>query len=274
MAEEIVPVAVPLAIETPVEPAKKELDSAKFAALARRERDLVGRDLDLKKKQQEYDAKIKEYDDYQNFKKSAKLDPLKAIESLGLSYEEITGHMLNGNKPTTETKVEELERQLKEFQEGLTKKERDALEADKEEKQKQADRYLEEFKGELNSFIDSTPEEYDLINLYDQKEEVLKVIQANLEKTGKILSNKEAADLVKDYLLEMTNKGVATKAYQAKYGATSPAPQAGDKKQEIDSATAKSLSNSLTANAGTSLLPPKTERERMERALAALSKTK
>jgi len=266
----------------PKEPEKKEDPlSQRFAMLARREQGIVKAQQDLKAKEAELAKREETLGSAGSLesqrKKEVAENPLKALEYYGVTYEQLTNFILQGEKATPEMtaskivdeKFEAFKKQQEEEKAAAAAKEREDLE-------KQHQETLEQFRTDVQDFVKSHSEEYELINLYNQAPLVISTIEQHFEATskdgkpGKILSFKEAADLVEKYLEDEAMKAMATKRLSAK-GAPQPKVDPAKAGEAETPAQQRTLTNTMSSSAP-SLLSPKTEQERMERALAALTR--
>lgn len=260
-----------------VEPPKKEEPlSSRFAALARKEKAALKRSQETKQREAEIsarEAKLKELEDSYTL---GKQNPIEALKRLGWSYEDITNHILNDQKPTPEREIKSVRDEMAQWRKEQAEKEEKAK-LDQEDRQKsQYKQAIEDFKVEMNDFIETNSEAYELINLHEQQELVYATIEEHYSesmKSGKpkILSNKEACDLVEKYLEEQLDKLAQTKKFKSKFQQAQE-PQATKDDSKGTQAMTKTLSNTMVSSSSPSLLPAKTEQERLQRALAALTK--
>lgn len=214
----VIPDSAP--IETSIEevekaPVKKEDDafSKKFAALSKKEKQIRQRETQLNAKMAELEAKIKameapkvEEKPQIPIEKRLKQSPLETLKELGLSYEKLTELALNDGKMSLDDKME----LLKEEMEAKHQAEIEAIrnELTNRDKKSEEDKYkevIQNFMVELTGFVNNT-EDYELIRANDAVPLVYDVIEQHHVKTGRILSNKEAADHVESHLLEEAQK--------------------------------------------------------------------
>jgi len=209
--EESVDEVLQEAVEPKVEEVKKEepkedLFSKRFAALSKKERILRKREADLTSKMAALEEKMKAFEApkaepvREPLEYRLRREPLKALEEAGLPYEKLTQLVLNDGKLSTESQMElmreELDNKYKSEIETLRKEIQDKEVKKQQEYEKQV---VENFKVELNTFVDSS-EEYELIRVNSAVDTVFAVIEEHYNKTGKVLSNKEAADAVESHL--------------------------------------------------------------------------
>jgi len=197
-------------LEAAHEPERDDF-SRKFAALSRREKE-------IRAKEAEYDQRIADLEHRFSAREPQKepeipfdvqlrQNPLKALESVGLSYDKLTELALNDGKLTPEmqmklmreeletdykSKFEDLENRLVEKEKGL-------------EEQRYEDIKLG-FQNEIESFVNSNGEEYELIKANEANDVVYDVIEEHYNETGKILDIREAAQAVENYLEEEASK--------------------------------------------------------------------
>jgi hypothetical protein len=262
--------------ETPEKPADKDPLSSKFAALSKRETLLVKRDRELKAREASLQEKESKYSNYDKLeadrKKEVALNPLKALEYYGLTYKDLTEFVLNGETPTPDSQVKVLETRLSEFEKRAEEERKAKEEADKKSVESEHEATLKQFRESCESFVKENSETYELINLYGGTPVVIATIEQYFAdsmdpetKVGKVLSFKEACDLVEKYYEDEAKKLERTK----KFAKASPEPKK-DSPQDPP-APSRTLNNNMSSSAP-SLLPAKTENDRMQRALAALDK--
>jgi hypothetical protein len=148
-----------------------------------------------------------------------------------------------------------------------------SLEQQESEARASNEKALADFRQEASDFLETNKADYELINMHGGQNIVLATIEQhyiNTNSKGKpeIMSLKQASDLVEEYLAGEVEKTIKT-AKRFNKVSNDDKGQASESKGATSSPT---LSNALTSSSAPSLLPPKTEQARMERALAVLSK--
>jgi hypothetical protein len=273
---------VPQTPATPEAPAPKKPDedfSSKFAALSRKERGITQLQRELKEKEAqiaERERQIQERDGgwQSKFKKS----PLEALKELGYSYEDITKAALNDGKFDAEVGVKETRTEIEKIRQELAERDKKAKEeADKAAKDAEA-KAIETFRQQISDHVDTNKEKFELVALYDARGLVFDTIEEHYKRTAeagtpKVLSLDEACQLVETYLegeIERTAK--TSKKFQSKYQAivdknNADASNSGKTKPH---STPTVSNNMQPSSAAPSLLSPKTEQDRLQRALAAL----
>lgn len=277
--------------------------SPKFAALTRKEREIQSQTQKLKTEQAKIGeartkmeaeiaserAKISEdVKKVQEFESLKKMNPLKAFEALGFTYQQLTDIVLNEGKPTPEMEMSRLQSEMDAKLEAYKKEqsdERAKLTRESEERQKkeleeqqaklkaQEAEYIAEFQKSIEDFVATNADSYEFITVNEQVPLVFATVERHYEETGKVLTIKEAADLVEQFLEKRVEQNLATKKLKAKVSPPSSPKediQANPKTtQAIPSQAPKTLTNSMTASSVSS--PALSERERIQRALNRLS---
>lgn len=232
--------------------AKKERENA----LARRK---------LADEWKKLEATRKELDEFRAAKESAKRNPEAYLRNVyGENwYDHLTQYRLNG-APPAEMVAAAVDEKLAAFE----KKQQEAEEARqnqaRESQEQEYQRILGALHEEAKEFVAGNKDSYELIELYGSHALIPQTIDAIHRRDGKVLSVKEAADLVEQYLEEQAKKAQAAKKFQPK---APPPPQGADKRNETPQR--RTLSNDLTATTAGARPPPKNDAERLQRAKEA-----
>lgn len=267
-----IPPVDPAAPPAALEPNKEEAMSPKLAIIARKERALVQKQQEFLKQQQEWqkerEAMKAELEAERSKRSLWKEDPDKALEELGWDYDRLTERKINGGGLTPKDLEKKMEERFKSYEERMAEEKATLEKAQQEAQEKQQQKIIDDFKEDLKGHLKTNAEKYKLSNLFDNDAELLyQTIDAYYEANGKILSNEEASDLVEKYfvkLYEDAQKALTPKE-QAKLDEEKKSLGVVDKKP-----TQTTLTNDMNNVAGASFLSPKTEEDRMRRAMAAL----
>lgn len=285
VAPEAAPTAAPVEPEaSAAEKASTERESARFAALAKRERSIVEAQKRGKAELEAERAKIaaereqhaKDLEDYRAFRATqdaAKRDPGGYLRRLlgDTWYEQLTEYKLGGEKPSAIAEVEAVRAEVKTELEALRKQqaeERAAAEKAAQDRQAaEAQATIERFHADTVSYVKGKGEEYELTNALAQHALVYETIEQAYERTGKLLSVPEAAAAVEKHLEEQVMKGASGSKMRARLS-PSPAPVPG-----AQSATPRAAATLTNGVAGAPSVPVSrlTEDERIARAMARLS---
>lgn len=185
-----------------VETTKEEDDpkfAARFAALSRKERELLQKEQSIKQSQREYQA-------YQKAVQDAKNNPVAYLQAAGLTLEEAIQKIINeGKEPTPEEVLKKDVDSIKAEVEAY-KKAAQEHQARQQEQRRQAEE--QSILGNIKNFVESNPEKYELIMAYNAIPDVWEVIKRTyLETGGKVhLTEEQAAEAVENDLLEQARE--------------------------------------------------------------------
>lgn len=160
-------------------------------------------------------------------------NPSLLEEPLGKDwYEKLTEYRLNDNKITPELIGQTLDAKLSEWD----KKQQDRAESERKRIADEQTAIVEQFRNDTSEWVKAQPD-YELIHLHGVHGEVTRLIENHFKQTQKILSAKEAADLVEADLAERVEKSLKTKRFSKQ------APP----EKRIESAQPRTLTSALTA---------------------------
>lgn len=251
----------------------------RFAFLAKKEQAIVRQRQELKAQMEalnsqksELDKLRAEIESVKSRRSTYKTNPLSALEDAGLSYKELTDYILNNQQISPEQKLKALEEKFESKIEALERQreeERQAAQRRYEEEQAAREHHvIEEFKGEISSYISTHKDTYELTNLYDSADLVYDTVDAYYAKSGKVLSIPEACDLVEKYLESQVEKSLQTKKLSSRLN---KAPEPTDKRPAPETpAPRRTLNNQTYTSSTPTVVSPKVENDRMARAMAAL----
>ena len=257
------------------EPAKteapKQLDSERFAALSRREKQLFKKQQEFKSQQAQMQKQAEQYQQFEALRQQVASNPLKAMEVLGISYQQLTDFILNGQKPTPELEVQQVRKEVEALkqQRQLEQQQAQQMQKRREEARFQAD--SKEFDEDISKFMTDNVEKYELVSMHAAQPIIRATIEQHYRNTKQIMDIEDATKLVEEYLEEQVRNTVEkSKKFQAKQTPKEGQGQA-SKQEGGKSNSTPTLTNAMTSSAP-SLLPAKTEADRISRAMAALSK--
>lgn len=203
---------IPAPQETPAvtEPSQEEVDFAsKFAALTRREKSIL-------RKQKEAEEKYGKVVEYEKAIAEAKKNPVKFLESVGLSYQQITDFLLHDGKPTVESQLDELRAQMEADKKMREEEKLKAEEMKKQEQEKLYEQAVENHKQQIRSFLDTNRDEYELCALNDAADDIFDVMEEYYNTNGTMLSIDKASEAVEKYLEQEAEKLFQAKKLAAK----------------------------------------------------------
>lgn len=260
-AQEAAPVPEPAKEEPKAEPKAVEPTVAeRFAAMAKRERQMVERDRAIKDRESklaEREAAIKAAEEK---RAGYSQDPLKALSDLGLTYEDLTKLMLNKTDPSAQQAVA-----LRQLAEQVESAKREAAAAKEAIAKAQAEREAAEresatnaFRSEVAAFVDANKSKYQLIEATESQSLLFDAIRAQFEQDGEMPPIDKVAAKVEDYLEKRLERVLKAEKVLTKLQPPPPKTQA------------PTLTNAVTPAPA----PAKgrlTEAERFDAALAALA---
>lgn len=281
----VAPAQVPTT-QTPDPAAAKPEDkvSSKINILIQREQQALARERAAKAKETELEgtlARIKEFD-------SVKSNPKKALELLGLDYDQLTQSLLNDGTIPPEVHIKKLEEKFDAFKTEQQKADDQRLEDRKKEAEENEQKAITGFKGQINQYLSDNSARYELIAFESQQDLVFDVIDEHYNRTlkakmeelaqvgeetssavGKVMSVSEAADKVELYLEQKYDKAKALKKVNSLWAAVPKETVMQAVKQETKTPQKpQTLTNNLSASAQTPRKGPLTDEERVQKAIA------
>lgn len=236
---------VPKAEEAPkAEEPKDDKFAAKFAALSKKEKQLRTQEKAMQQRLKDMEAKFKAQEEqlrpFMSLKDSASKDPAVLFENLkaaGLTEQQIIEKYILKQEPTPEQKQNDIMQQLQKEIEALkTERVREKEEAQQNEaksKERTQQQAKENYVKYLNDFVAKNVEAYELIHKNDAADLVYDVIEEHYNLTeqengagkGVILTEKDAADRVEEFLLEQAKKLIESNKLRQFVGTRTPTPE-------------------------------------------------
>lgn len=226
----------PEEVVKPVETSEDKMFGKKFAALSRKEKELRARDKAFQDKEKALEKRLADLEAQYGTKEAElsskyidpekfKANPLEEMKRTGLTFEQLAQRVLNDGKPGTEEVMSDQEKRVEAKLAALEKKLAEKEEAEKkreeEANQKKFEENMASFKAQLTDFCNKETD-YEMIRANDAVGLVFEVIEEHYAKTldqesgqGQILSNKEAADAVENYLLDEAKKQMSLSKVKA-----------------------------------------------------------
>ena len=269
------PVAETPASTPAPEPEKpREQNSARFAALARKEQEVFRKQQAIRQQQAELARQADEVRAFNAMRHQALQNPLEALKSLGLTYEQITDYVLNDNKPTPSLEVQSVRQEIEALKQQQQLERQRILEEQRQMQTQQQQEIIENFREEVNEYVAQHADTYELTSLYGGANLVFQVIEEHYTQqlnegigAPKVMSIPEAAKLVEEHYEDLARKAQATKKFAAtqqkvaspQIPQTAPAPRIGP-----------TLSNDLNASVAANPQRPRSDADRIAAAIARL----
>ena len=220
---------------TPPEPAPDPF-SRRFAQLAREQKKLRQERDEMKRVQQELDARKSTVSSYDDLQKLARENPYEVMQKLGLDYEALSRQVLQDGEITPGQKMA-----------GEMKRLRDEINAMKAEraelvKQEEAKKYQDTystFVDEIKSFVDNTTE-FDFVKANNAYHVVAEVMQEHYNSTQEVMSYDDAAKMVEDYYEAEAEKYLAVpkleQRLKERFAPAKTEPEAGQAEEKAEAA--------------------------------------
>lgn len=233
--------------------------------LAKKERGNALKAADLAQRAEAIKADKAELEAWKSDRAAMKRDPARFLaKEFGDNwYDKLTEYKLSGGKVTPELLAEVVDEKFKSLEQ---KQEADRKKADEEQAAhvaREEEKFLKSYSADVTAFIKEKADDYELINHFEVHDRVMNRIWSEFAKSNnqKLLTPKEAADLVEGDLLAQANKS-------KKLGKAPAAPPTADKRN--DPLQRRTLSNDMGATSQADKPPARTDAERMQRAIAAM----
>ena len=223
---------------TSTEPAPDPF-SRRFAQLAREQKKLRQERDEMKRVQQELDARKGTVSSFDDLQRLARENPYEVMQKLGLDYEALSRQVLQDGEITPEQKMA-----------GEMKRLRDEINAMKAEraelvKQEEAKKYQDtygRFVDEIKSFVDNTSE-FDFVKANNAYHVVAEVMQEHYNSTQEVMSYDDAAKMVEDYYEAEAEKYLAVpkleQRLKERYAPAKTEPVAGQTEEEAQASEKK-----------------------------------
>lgn len=257
--------ATPEAPKTP-EPPKEPL-SSQYAQLARKERALRAKALELKQREDAFKAKTDPQTPPQTSNgiplEEFKKNPWKFMQDNGVTYDQITKAALEAPTPEQQALNQTIE-SLKAEIETLKSEQTKAKTTWEDNQKNQYQQALNQIKSEVTSLVSANPE-FETIKATGSVPDVVELIEKTFQEDGVLLNVEDAAKQVEEYLVEEAYKLSQLKKIQsrlkpAQATATAASPKAPGGTDPKQSQSPTTLTNAISTS---------TQLSRYERALAA-----
>lgn len=241
----------------------------KLAILSKKEKGILSKNQEIQAKLKEIEEKNSKLSKWEEYERLVTENPMEFFKQKGLSFEQVQQKMLES---LSDEDIDPIQKQIKELSQKLASKDKeieDLLnkklnEKEESEKAKNLEAQSKHYQAELNKFLDSNKDEYELVDAFGASEEVFNVIKEVYLKTSeagtpKLMTFKEASDLYEKKLVDTLQSMKELKKVKSMFGSS----------EESDILAAMSgistIDDSFTQSASTS--PElKTEEERVRAA--------
>ncbi len=179
----------------------KQLDSSRFAALSRKERENLRISRELKAERQRIEQERVQYAPLSEAQKLASEGKgLEAIKKLGFDYDKLTQEALNQLSPTPEHIAQQTAEQVATKQLDAYKQEQAKLATEAQNKAYQD--ALRDLKRDAKRIVQSEPEKFAVVNSTNSADTAVEVMEEIFRLTGELIPLEEAISGVNEYYEE------------------------------------------------------------------------
>jgi hypothetical protein len=232
------------AAAAPAAPKADDRVSSKMEVLIRREQAALQSERRAKEQltqSQTMLEKIKEFE-------SAKANPKKALELLGLNYDELTKSLLADGTIPPEVEIKKLKDEFGAYKQTQEEAERKRLEDLKKQALDQETQAVTNFKSEINTYINDNASRYELTIFDGHIDEVFDLIDKHFDRSGKVMKIAEAADKIEEFYEKREVERKKLAKIQSLWGAVPKGTLAQAVKQEkTPSQKPETLTNNMSA---------------------------
>lgn len=249
------------------EAVKSDPMSAKFAALARKEKQIRQMARRFQSEKQSLEAQKVEIEKYKNWDARLNNDPISVLLERGYTPDQIAQKLLNQNDPQA-SYLQKLENKIQELENAQSQ----SLKKMEQAQSVQYEQARKQIASDVKILVDGN-EEYESIQAMGAQEAVVELIEQVFNKDGIILPIEQAAKEVEDYCLEQAKKIAGLKKLQAKSETQQNVPRGtipnGVHAPMKNSNNAQVPANTLS-NRGLSTARPETYEQKRERIIAIM----
>lgn len=257
--------AVAPAVPEVKDPTKNPEEDARFAQLARREKQLRAQAKQFQDQKAAFEAEKaqllqKAQTPDTSWKDKIKQDLIGTLAEAGLTYDEVLNTYVNHTPMDQNMKL--FQAKMREIEEKTDKLNNQFTETQKQN----YNQAVKQIKTEVKQLVKSAPEDFEVINSQGElaEEAVVKLIEKTYEDEGYLMDVADAAREVEDYMAEQTLALAKLKKIQAKLTPSQEAAQAEVKIEPKEQKTPTTLSHDMQ-----SASKPLTAKERRQRAIMA-----
>lgn len=182
---------------------KEEPIASKLSVLMQRESQAINRERMAKAQEERLKERLNKIEEFE----SIKTDPKKALDFLGLSYDQLTQSILKDGEVPPSVEIQRLRDELEQYKAQQKSQKDEESELRKKQVVEAESKAIGDFKTEINDYLKNNTARYELIDFEGAHDLVFDVIDEHYNRTveaetgvGKIMSISEAADKVEEHL--------------------------------------------------------------------------
>lgn len=252
---------------------RDERISQRLESLIKREQAAVARESAAKEREKALATHIARVEEFEAAKSG---NSKKALELLGLNYDQLTESMLKDGEIPPSKLIQDLKAEIDELK-SLRSTDKDQAEQEKKrEAEAQEQKAIDGFKEQIGTYLKDNETRYELISFEGRHDLVFDVIDEHYKRTidpetgaGKVMKISEAADKVELWLEQKYSKAPKLNKIQTLWKAvpTKVLENQADKQTPKPTQPPRTLTNNLSA-APANRTRPITDEDRVQRAIA------
>jgi len=245
---------------------KDYINLAKAEAKLQAERRAFRAEQEELRRQQEATTRQGQY--FESLKARARGDPDSVARELGLDYAAWTNQVL-GKEATPDQKIQALTGEIENLKDGLATEREQGRNAEAARLRDEARGVAQQFRSDVSEFLRANGEQYEAINTLGLNDTVYGLIRGIYARDGKLLTPKEAADMLEEAAVEAIEQFVdKSKKWPERQRAKAAKATPQNAKSETPGQV-RTVSNDMTPEAGGSRPEKKqmTQTERIEKAV-------
>jgi len=257
----------------PQAPGRDERVSQRLESLIKREQAAIARETAAKEREKALATHLARIEEFESAKSG---NSKKALELLGLNYDQLTESMLKDGEIPPSKMIQDLKAEIEELK-AARNTDKDQLEQEKRrEAEAEEQKAIEGFKGQIGTYLEDNKERYELISFEGQQSLVFDVIDEHYKRTidpetgaGKVMKIAEAADKVELWLEQKYSKAPKLSKIQTLWKSvpSKALENIAEKPTTNKTQPPKTLTNQLSATPQ-KRTQPITDEERIRRAIA------
>ena len=256
-----------------------QLESTRFAHLAKKESELVKRQEEIKRQREEF-LKDKEQVDLiktkaTEFESLKEKDPIAALKMLGFTETQLFNYLSEQNLSPEQKAEKAAMSKIQEFEDRQKKAQEEQVRLQAEAEAKRDQEAISSFKQTINQQIQKEKDKYEYVAFHGPvaEELVFNTIEEIFTKENKVVPLHEALQLVEDYY-EGLDKEMTEKVQKRKPKEEAVA-EAKEKltealRPEVNPMPQKTLSNKATATSASQIPRPETRDQKRQRLIQQL----
>lgn len=261
-------------VEPTTTPKPDDKVSSRIGALIQREQSALARERQAKAREVEVESKLAKFAEFE----SVKTNPKKALELLGLNYDELTRSILSDGELPPDVKIKKVEDKFDAYKREQESKAEEFQKEQLRQAEARENQVVTNFKSEITTYLTDNIQRYELIDFEAQQDLVFEVIDEHYNRTinpetgsGKVMSIAEAADKVEQHLEQKYNKSKGLAKVKALWETVPKAAQVDAVKaasQSPQRLPPKTLTNQLASSPSLPRKVPISDEERVQKAIA------